>query len=304
MRATDALPGTAFARTVVVGVIAAALGWGSASGAAAAPTPTPSSSSKAEAVGERLTRRRAGRGVLQLVRGGPAAAGRVDGGGGSATDRCSRTSPAARGPTEASSAPSWASPPAPRTPRARWRPTSRTTTPTPSGWPSRRPAGCATSSSAAKKAVTYSLTSANDSPERDPKDLTLQGSADGTTWTDLDRQTGLDFADRFETKSFTVATPGVLPLLPAQRHRQPRGRHHPARRLGPQRGPGGQPAGHPPMVTDGRRRSRSGFNIKSLVGLTGCQGAALRRPAHGRRAGLREEPPLRRRHPGRAEARS
>ncbi|GAB2769223.1 GH92 family glycosyl hydrolase [Terrabacter koreensis] len=59
------------------------------------------------------------------------------------------------------------------------------------------------------KAVRYSLTSANDAPERDPKDFTLQGSTDGTTWTDLDRQTGIDFSGRFATRTFTVTTPGT-----------------------------------------------------------------------------------------------
>ena len=55
----------------------------------------------------------------------------------------------------------------------------------------------------------YSLTSANDAPERDPKDFTLQGSSDGTTWTDLDTQSNIDFAARFATRTFEVATPGT-----------------------------------------------------------------------------------------------
>jgi predicted alpha-1,2-mannosidase len=56
--------------------------------------------------------------------------------------------------------------------------------------------------------VDYALTSANDSPGRDPGDWTLQGSNDGTSWTDLDRRTGQDFSDRFQTKEyrFTNAT--------------------------------------------------------------------------------------------------
>ncbi len=36
----------------------------------------------------------------------------------------------------------------------------------------------------------YALTSANDSPERDPKDFALQGSADGSSWTTVDSQSG------------------------------------------------------------------------------------------------------------------
>ncbi|MDM7831002.1 GH92 family glycosyl hydrolase [Cellulomonas edaphi] len=62
--------------------------------------------------------------------------------------------------------------------------------------------------SAPQTVKVYSLTSANDAPERDPKAWTLQGSADGTSWTTLDTRTGVDFADRGTTQTFTVATPG------------------------------------------------------------------------------------------------
>ena len=46
-------------------------------------------------------------------------------------------------------------------------------------------------------ATRYALTSANDSAGRDPKNWTLQGSADGETWTDLDEQADQEFPDRF-----------------------------------------------------------------------------------------------------------
>ncbi|MFC0624939.1 GH92 family glycosyl hydrolase [Kribbella deserti] len=48
----------------------------------------------------------------------------------------------------------------------------------------------------------YALTSANDADGRDPQDWTLQGSADGTTWTTLDSRTGEDFPQRFQTKVY------------------------------------------------------------------------------------------------------
>jgi glucose/arabinose dehydrogenase/type 1 glutamine amidotransferase len=48
----------------------------------------------------------------------------------------------------------------------------------------------------------YALTSANDSPGRDPQDWTLQGSNDGQSWTDLDTRTGQKFSDRFLTQEF------------------------------------------------------------------------------------------------------
>ncbi|MET8351844.1 MULTISPECIES: ThuA domain-containing protein [unclassified Micromonospora] len=61
--------------------------------------------------------------------------------------------------------------------------------------------------SAAKRITGYALTSANDSSGRDPKDWTLQGSADGQSWSDLDRRTGRTFPERFQTRRFDIATP-------------------------------------------------------------------------------------------------
>jgi predicted alpha-1,2-mannosidase len=54
----------------------------------------------------------------------------------------------------------------------------------------------------------YALTSANDAPDRDPKDWTLQGSADGEAWTTLDTRSGQAFAERFQQRVFDVAAPG------------------------------------------------------------------------------------------------
>jgi predicted alpha-1,2-mannosidase len=51
--------------------------------------------------------------------------------------------------------------------------------------------------------VRYALTSANDAPTRDPKDFTLQGSNDGSTWTDLDRQAGQSYSGRFATNTYS-----------------------------------------------------------------------------------------------------
>nr|WP_203663060.1 GH92 family glycosyl hydrolase [Actinocatenispora rupis] len=50
--------------------------------------------------------------------------------------------------------------------------------------------------------VAYALTTANDAAGRDPKDWTFQGSADGTQWTDLDRQTGQSFDRRFQLREY------------------------------------------------------------------------------------------------------
>ncbi|MET0133333.1 MAG: ThuA domain-containing protein [Kibdelosporangium sp.] len=53
----------------------------------------------------------------------------------------------------------------------------------------------------------YALTSGNDFAGRDPRDWKLQGSANGTTWTDLDTRTGYVFPDRRVTVKFDVAAP-------------------------------------------------------------------------------------------------
>jgi hypothetical protein len=50
----------------------------------------------------------------------------------------------------------------------------------------------------------YTITSANDFPVRDPKNWTLQGSNNGTTWTTLNTQTNQTFASRFLKKTYTI----------------------------------------------------------------------------------------------------
>ncbi|ATB41975.1 alpha-1,2-mannosidase [Cystobacter fuscus] len=55
----------------------------------------------------------------------------------------------------------------------------------------------------------YALSSANDSPERDPATWTLEGSQDGTSWTALDQRSNESFTTRLETRTyeFTNTTP-------------------------------------------------------------------------------------------------
>ncbi|MFC9680871.1 GH92 family glycosyl hydrolase [Streptomyces sp. NPDC056948] len=55
------------------------------------------------------------------------------------------------------------------------------------------------------KLVRYALTSANDHDERDPKDWTLKGSADGKDWKTLDTRSGESFSERFQTKTYDLA---------------------------------------------------------------------------------------------------
>src|SRR5690606_8042324 len=54
--------------------------------------------------------------------------------------------------------------------------------------------------------TSYTLTSANDAPERDPRDFTVQGSTDGTTWADVDARTGQAWKEGSEDNRFVTKT--------------------------------------------------------------------------------------------------
>ncbi|MBN1411007.1 MAG: discoidin domain-containing protein [Spirochaetales bacterium] len=51
----------------------------------------------------------------------------------------------------------------------------------------------------------YTITSANDVPDRDPYSWTLQGSTNGSTWTTIDSRSGEDFPNRFQTRTFSFS---------------------------------------------------------------------------------------------------
>ncbi|MBE9583623.1 PKD domain-containing protein [Mucilaginibacter sp. JRF] len=48
----------------------------------------------------------------------------------------------------------------------------------------------------------YTMTSANDSPDRDPKTWILAGSEDGIKWINLDSRSGINFTARFQRKLY------------------------------------------------------------------------------------------------------
>ncbi|UII19990.1 gliding motility-associated C-terminal domain-containing protein [Fulvivirga ligni] len=56
----------------------------------------------------------------------------------------------------------------------------------------------------------YSLTSANDASGRDPKNWTIAGSNNGSTWTTLDTKANEKFNNRLETKVYNVANTTVF----------------------------------------------------------------------------------------------
>src|SRR6266508_2675384 len=65
--------------------------------------------------------------------------------------------------------------------------------------------------SAPAAVVHYALTSANDVPERDPRNWTLQGSQDGQSWATLDSRSGQVFTARSQRKEYRFSnTTGYL----------------------------------------------------------------------------------------------
>ena len=53
--------------------------------------------------------------------------------------------------------------------------------------------------------TSYTITSANDAPQRDPYSWTLSGSNDGLNFSTIDTRSGQDFANRYQTKSYSVS---------------------------------------------------------------------------------------------------
>ena len=58
------------------------------------------------------------------------------------------------------------------------------------------------------RAIRYTMTSANDAEERDPRDWQILGSNNGSDWTTVDTRTGETFADRYVTNTYEIANPG------------------------------------------------------------------------------------------------
>ncbi|TAG09387.1 MAG: hypothetical protein EAZ42_07145, partial [Verrucomicrobia bacterium] len=58
--------------------------------------------------------------------------------------------------------------------------------------------------------TSYAVTSANDAPERDPRNWTLEGSNNGTNWTTVDTRSNETFSARLQRRVFTVASPGTF----------------------------------------------------------------------------------------------
>lgn len=60
--------------------------------------------------------------------------------------------------------------------------------------------------------IAYTVTSANDFPDRDPKSWRLLGSQDGETWTEIDVQQDQSFLSRHFKKLYKIAQPAAFPI--------------------------------------------------------------------------------------------
>ena len=117
----------------------------------------------------------------------------------------------------------------------------------------------------------YALTSANDSPERDPRDWQVQGSNDnGATWTTVDSKTGQSFDQRFQTKVFDVAN---TTAYAAYRLNVTANQSGDIIQLAEFRLSDGSPAVPPsgPMVAEVGSGPTSAYNAKTGVGFTGLK---------------------------------
>ena len=142
--------------------------------------------------------------------------------------------------------------------------------------------------------VHYALVSANDAPGRDPRDWTLSGSNDGTTWTDLDTQTDQDFTRALPDQGVPLREHDRLHALPPRHHREPRRRHRPARRAPAlQRRHRAAPAVRHDQ--QGRRRPARRLHRQVRRRLHRRQGVRVRRHARGRGPRLLLQQGLRRR---------
>ncbi|KZN44939.1 basic secretory protein-like protein [Pseudoalteromonas luteoviolacea] len=64
-----------------------------------------------------------------------------------------------------------------------------------------------------QRITSYTLTSANDAPSRDPQDWQLQGSSDGVNWYTLDTRNNQSFGARYQTKQFNVPNPQAFQFV-------------------------------------------------------------------------------------------
>jgi predicted alpha-1,2-mannosidase len=118
--------------------------------------------------------------------------------------------------------------------------------------------------------VSYSITSGGDAPERDPKNWTVSGSADGQTWTVVDTRTDQTWQDsqRGVRKDFTVATPGTYSYYKLDITANHSGGIIQLADFNPYSSEGAGTGAAPITTTVGSGPS-AGYNMKARAGFTG-----------------------------------
>lgn len=120
-------------------------------------------------------------------------------------------------------------------------------------------------------AGSYTLTSGNDHPERDPKEWRLTGSDDGQRWTMLDTQTGQSWGDRERgvTKSYKLNSPKAFAFYHLDISAIQSGDKV---QLGAwSLEPAGGTSAATPMTTGISAGPSSGYNMKRGAGFTGLK---------------------------------
>ena len=120
-------------------------------------------------------------------------------------------------------------------------------------------------------AGSYTLTSGNDHPERDPKEWRLTGSDDGERWTMLDTQSGQSWGDRERgvTKSYKLKSPKAFAFYHLDISSIQSGDK--VQLGGWSLEPAGGTSAATPMTTEISAGPSSGYNMKRGAGFTGLK---------------------------------
>ena len=148
--------------------------------------------------------------------------------------------------------------------------------------------------------VRYALSSANDAPERDPRDWELQGSADGQSWTTLDTRTDQSFGDALRDQGLRLRQHHRLQALPARRHAQQRRRPASSSPSCSSRTARRTRRPRPSCAARSGSGPRGGYNAKSGAGFTGLRALRYAGRHIAERPRVLLQPGLRRRREGQA----
>lgn len=120
-------------------------------------------------------------------------------------------------------------------------------------------------------AVSYSLTSGNDAPERDPRDWRVLGSDDAAQWAVLDTEKEQSFSERGATKTYPLSAPRAFAFYRLEIAANHGGGTIQLADWGLNPAEGGGSAAVSPMNTALGAGPSSGYNMKRRAGFTGLR---------------------------------